>query len=448
MPEHDTIQAYLETAGEQIRWGRARQIVIPELRQHLEDQRDAFLAEDREDAERLAVEEMGDPVSVGAELDRIHRPKPQWGLLALTVAFALAGAVLRVWLTADWAELYQDIDPLRTALAFLLGCGALAAGDVLFLSVLAHYAMAIYVGALAATALAWRLSPNVGGVAIYARYVVLCFPVVYACWLYTCRKKGWWGMGLALAGMVPLALACWMTPYVFALVELLLTGLVLLIFACRKDWFGIGRWKPLLTVVGCVGGLAAVFVYLLLHSGHAMRRLAAALHPEADPLGMGYYALTARRALAGARWWGQGTWSGTSSYAETMPCCESDNLLTTLIHQLGWGPFLLVVLTFAVLLGWLAVRCLRQKSRLGQFLVIAVVMMLGIQALFSVAWNLGFTWNSALFPLMIGNTASVVEMGLIGLALSAFRGDSVARDESCDVQYRPRYRIRVHIEKL
>ena len=49
-------------------------------------------------------------------------------------------------------------------------------------------------------------------------------------------------------------------------------------------------------------------------------------------------------------------------------------------------------LTFAVLLGWLAVRCLRQKSRLGQFLVIAVVMMLGIQALFSVAWNLGMGW--------------------------------------------------------
>ena len=448
MPEHDTIQAYLETAGEQIRWGRARQVVIPELRQHLEDQRDAFLAEGREDAERLAVEEMGDPVSVGAELDRIHRPKPQWGLLTLTVAFALAGAVLRVWLTADWAELYQDIDPLHTALAFLLGCGALAAGYFLDLSFLGHHARAIYVGALAATVLVWRISPQVGGVAIYARYVVLCFPVVYACWLYVCRKKGWWGMGLALAGMVPLALACWLAPYVFALVELLLTGLVLLIFACRKDWFGIGRWKSLLAGGGCIGGLAGVFVYLLLHSGHAMRRLTAALHPEADPLGMGYYALTTRRVLAGARWWGQGTWNNTYSYAETMPFCESDNLLTTLIHQLGWGPFLLVVLAFAVLLGWLIVRCLRQKSRLGQFLVMTVVMMLGIQALFSVAWNLGFTWNSALFPLLIGNTATVVEMGLIGLALSAFRGDSIARDESCNVQYRPRYRIRVHIEKL
>ncbi len=69
MPEPDCIRAYLETAGEQIRWERARRVVIPELCQHLEDQRDAFAAQGREEAERLAVEEMGDPVSVGAELD-------------------------------------------------------------------------------------------------------------------------------------------------------------------------------------------------------------------------------------------------------------------------------------------------------------------------------------------------------------------------------------------
>lgn len=37
------------------------------------------------------MEEMGDLVSVGAELDRIHRPKPQWGLLALTVGLCPGG---------------------------------------------------------------------------------------------------------------------------------------------------------------------------------------------------------------------------------------------------------------------------------------------------------------------------------------------------------------------
>ena len=72
MQEHKTIQEYLETAAAQIRWKRARSVVMPELRRHLEDQRDAFAAEGHEDAEGLAVEEMGDPVTVGTELDSIH----------------------------------------------------------------------------------------------------------------------------------------------------------------------------------------------------------------------------------------------------------------------------------------------------------------------------------------------------------------------------------------
>ena len=50
MPE--TIQAYLKAVEEQIRWRRARPVVSLELRRHLEDQRDAFAAEGREDAER------------------------------------------------------------------------------------------------------------------------------------------------------------------------------------------------------------------------------------------------------------------------------------------------------------------------------------------------------------------------------------------------------------
>ena len=79
----ETIREYLDTVQEQIRWKRARPVVARELEQHLNDQRGAFLEEGNtpETAERLAVEEMGDPVTVGTELDRVHRPKPQWWLL-------------------------------------------------------------------------------------------------------------------------------------------------------------------------------------------------------------------------------------------------------------------------------------------------------------------------------------------------------------------------------
>ena len=76
MEKPETIREYLDAVQEQIRWKRARPVLARELEQHLTDQRDAFLEEgaDLETAERLAVEEMGDPVRVGTELDRVHRP--------------------------------------------------------------------------------------------------------------------------------------------------------------------------------------------------------------------------------------------------------------------------------------------------------------------------------------------------------------------------------------
>ena len=144
MPEHSPIQAYLETVASQIRWKRARPVVTQELARHLEDQRDAFAAEGRENAEQMAVAEMGDPVKLGVELDSLHRPAPQYGLLALTILFALSGAVLRIWLTADWASSNLDADPEKTLLAWGLGCAALLLGYFLDGSRLAVHGRSVY----------------------------------------------------------------------------------------------------------------------------------------------------------------------------------------------------------------------------------------------------------------------------------------------------------------
>ena len=97
MPGPETIRDYLDTVTAQIRWKRARAAAARELATHLEDQRNEFLAEGHspEEAERLAVEEMGDPVAVGTDLDRLHRPRPQLGLLAQTLALHLLGGWLR-----------------------------------------------------------------------------------------------------------------------------------------------------------------------------------------------------------------------------------------------------------------------------------------------------------------------------------------------------------------
>ena len=180
MQEHKTIQSFLDVVAAQIRWKRACPIVTAELERHLEDQRDACTGEGLENAEELAVKEMGDPVVVGTELDRVHRPKPQWGIIALTIALALVGVLLRIFLTAGWKEEYMAVNPVKALAAFLLGCVALLAGYFLDYSRLSRHAGKIYIGVLIAGILLWRYSRFINGVPYYARYITLIFPVVYA----------------------------------------------------------------------------------------------------------------------------------------------------------------------------------------------------------------------------------------------------------------------------
>lgn len=428
MPERKTIQDYLRTVEEQIRWKRAKPVVTLELQRHLEDQRDAFTAEGSapEEAERLAVEEMGDPVAVGTELDRIHRPRPQWGLLGLTMLLALAGGFLRVWLTAGWS--HQEVDPARTLLAVSLGTACLLAAYFLDYSFLGRHARAVYIVAIGAGLLSLWLSPNINCVSYYTRYIALCYPTVYAVWLSAFRGKGWKGLFLAVIGGVPLALVCWWAPSAQGLLLLLVSGLVLLLSAAWMDWFGIGKLPAAAVPLGSALALAAGALKLI-GMGYGRSRILALLHPEVDPLGDGYQAIMTRAALAGSRWLGEGSIDaryGQYPYEILMPEASRSMFLTTVIYKLGWLPFLLLLLTLAALLVWLLLRCLRQKSQLGRMVALAVVMTLAGQAVISAALNLGFVLFSAELPLVVGNLHTVLDMGLIGLALSVFRGDSVA----------------------
>ena len=64
-------QEYLKSLTEQIRTKRARTMVAEEVEAHIEDQKQDFMAHGlgEEEAESMAVVEMGDPVEAGVKLD-------------------------------------------------------------------------------------------------------------------------------------------------------------------------------------------------------------------------------------------------------------------------------------------------------------------------------------------------------------------------------------------
>ena len=429
MSEHKAIKDYLNTVGEQIRWKRARASVLLELEQHLSDQRDAFADEGCDDAERMAVEEMGDPVMLGTQLDGIHRPKPQKCLLVLTILFAVVCAFLRVWLTADYC--YLAINPLKTLLSVCLGCAALLGGYFLDYSFLARYGKKFYVGALIFGVLMLYCSPKVNNVSYYTRYVASFFPVVYAAWFYTCRNKGWLGIFSAVAGGIPLCLICLVAPSIWGALLLVIVGLVLFVVAAQKDWFSIGKGKTALVVAAGVISMAAAACGTALTSNRFLIRWENFLHPERDPLGHSYAAMMVKNVLSGSRWLGEGQLNsefGSVPVEALLPNCETDFLLTTLIYKLGWIPFILLVTAFAVLLCWLAVRCIRQRSQFGKMVALSVLIPFCLRTIMGIALSLGHILTSVSFPFFVGNLQMVLDMGMVGLVLSVFRQDGIAQN--------------------
>ena len=447
MPGPETIRDYLDTVTAQIRWKRARAAAVRELETHLEDQRQEFQTEGHppEEAERLAVEEMGDPVAVGTDLDRLHRPRPQWGMLAVTLALLLVGSYLRYALTRV-GEPWYDLDPFRCALSAAAGAAALMGAYFLDVSRLLYRARWVYMGAIAAGVLCLLFSPNVNNASYFTRYIVLLYPAVYALWLYDCRGKGWRGLLAAVAGGLPLTLICLAAPFMQGMVLLLVIGCFLLLLAIRMDWFTVPRRQGLAAVGGLAAIMAGAVLWLLFAAGYNSARIQALLHPETDPMGSGYQSIMTRRVLEASRLVGKGkdlsiqtvTLQGGELPLEMMlPEWNHDFFPTTMVYKLGWLPYLLLLVVLAALLLWILRRCARQRSQSGKLLALAVAGTLAVQSAFAVVLNLGFVLFSAQLPLVTGNLHSVADCALIGLALSAFRSESILRDTVVPVPQTP-----------
>ncbi|MBQ4220776.1 MAG: FtsW/RodA/SpoVE family cell cycle protein, partial [Butyrivibrio sp.] len=76
------MEEYIKMLLEQVRFQKAHKAIGDELRSHIEDQIENNISEgmDKETAEKIAVEDMGDPVEAGIALDKVHRPQVAWGV--------------------------------------------------------------------------------------------------------------------------------------------------------------------------------------------------------------------------------------------------------------------------------------------------------------------------------------------------------------------------------
>lgn len=430
MPMLESFKEYTELVCRQLCWKKARPVIEREIETHLCDQRDALMKNgmDENAATLESIRQMGDAVEIGTELDRVHRPKPAWELFVLTALLAFIGIFIKVFLTYDSDAPWQ---PIYSVMAVFLGTGCMLGAYFLDFTMIGKRPLAVCFGAVFAVILLCVLpgQPMLFGQHYYAQYVLLLFPLAFAALLYRLRGRRAVGLLLALASSALLSFCCVLVPSVAGLSVTTLSSLILLIVSATADWFSIGRIRSLV-FIGSTALAAAIFLLLaILSSGHLAAHVSAAFNPWSDPMGMGWQGVVVRELICGARFIGRGA---TGEYSTNAPSfgLDTDFLLTWLVYNVGWIAFIVVMAVFAAFLFCGFRLCFKQKNMLGRLVSLSVMMTLVLQMVFYVATNLGFglIYSISLPLVSYGNIATVVNMALIGMMLSAFRTGSLAKD--------------------
>ena len=110
------VEQYIYSVCDQIEYEKIHSFISDELCAHIDDQKQEYMDKGlaAAEAERKAVEDMGDPIEVGKELNRIHRIRHPWGLTVImilavisTLIAQVAGACVKV--SPDSVELYRTM---------------------------------------------------------------------------------------------------------------------------------------------------------------------------------------------------------------------------------------------------------------------------------------------------------------------------------------------------
>lgn len=436
-------EEYLKILTDQIRCRMARKEVEDEIRGHIEDQTRDFLSEgmERDEAEAAAVREMGNPVEVGNQMDRIHRPVMPWGMIALIVLLSIAGCALEYFLgqkIADVSEGGYTVGGFRygermlyTAVGLLVMTGVCFA-DYTRIALRARELMAalfavilwgLFFHGVSVNGSTRHIYLGMGVVTVNVLLLLFLTVPLYAAILYRYRGEGWKVALKAVLWMIPgtaVAIFCNSTGMMFVL---LITYLAVFGMAVYRGWYRVSR-KTLLSVTVAAAVLLPVVMavlYWFLGTDYQKERLMSFLQYE--PQYVSYISVYVRELLENSRLIGQG--AGVPDIG-SMPEL-SEVMLSAVAGYYG----ILVALALLGFILFLLLRflrtSLRQRNQLGMLMGFGCAFIFLAEALIYLLNNCGFICMENYCPFLTrSGTGTVMTYILFGLLLSICRYQNTA----------------------
>ena len=396
------MEEYLKVLMEQIRCKKAHPYIKQEILGHLEEQIEDNMSEgmSREEAERAAVADMGSPVEAGIALDKVHRPKMNWGVVGLMAIISIAGIVLHELM---WSQLGLHA---RGSLDFvqhtLIGFGLMLVVYRLDYSLIARFSKVIAAGMLAACLIAKVQGNYVGGtpwlqiiywdISLY--FPMLLYVPIYGAVIYKYYGQGYSGLWKAILWMmIPVVLAFELPMFGLALV-LLFSMLIVLTIALVRDWFRVAKKKVIATIWGCCIGIPALIVAVIMKFDLLMEyqivRLKA-FFTYTDNQGANYMTWKLRDLLGKCQFIGSGdgVWAYNENRLDYWGGWNTQYIFSYVMVTYGILAGILLVCMLALLIFMIFRIAFKQKNQLAMLMGCGCGMVIGLNVEVNIAQNLG-----------------------------------------------------------
>ncbi len=404
---------YLEAVTNQMRCKRARNLVAEELGQHIQDQAAAYreLGMGEEEALKKAVEQMGDPVSVGTDMDSIHRPETDRGTFFFICFMSVFGAFC--WILLAGKNMPEDTSFWDIgAFVKLLFTGCLPGILFMWMVMRLDYTRIgrhPFAFALILTGIMWGYniwSGYPGNGKYGMNYLFLAFALfLFGAAVHAMAGKGYKGIFLCLFWLfVQTVVFSVISRQPINVCNFFLTGTIVMSIAAWKGWFGPARKKALLSVWGSIT-VPAVFLLLAeaFADGYRWRRIQGWLLAADSEIN--YLLSGIQKEAAGA-----GLLHGTGSRMAVHN--QNEYFLISLIAQHGYLAAFLVTALFGVLAFRLLKGIAQAKNHLGILMGAAAVFSLMLPAFEHLLYNVG--WIPAGSLVLPFFSASGADVGLQG----------------------------------
>lgn len=446
MEQYNCKEDYLEQMTGQIRNRKAKCLIVEEIDQHIEDQKAFYMEEGDDDKNAMikALEQMGDPMEVGKQLDKIHRPRIEWYMLLVAFALCCIGILAQLSLanSINEVKLSYSVDVGRHIL--FLAVGFLLMITVYFVdySIIGKYPIIIWCSLFVGFFLCTSFGSRINGRLPYLYAYGMLFIPVYGGIIYANRKKGYVGIiKCILFSISAVIIEQQFVAQSSVYLGLLLASMIMLSAAAIKNWFGTSKKKALVAIWGWI---PITFLALLLFNSsiinsYQIERLKSKFeiikYPELFE--HGYQMSVVDQVISHAKLFG-GSSEFTIGY---LPSLGSDYILTYVIGKWGLVAGALIIGMFVIFIGRMFYISWHQKNSLGMFVGLGCCLVFAVQGSIYILSNLGFQLIAQVnLPFVsYGGSSLFVNFIVLGLILSVFRNSYIQKE----VPYKKLFTIKI-----